>query len=197
MGSAVSVDVRSNLQDVLASFAADTLQVKEVATVRALNKVAAQVVTASSKEIRAAGYGLKASDIKAQLKVTRATPGVLAAAVVARGRPIGLIKYDARQLGKGVSVNVLNGRKVIAKAFIRQLPNGKQAVLIREADAKHKKVMRNGKATWSALPITQLFGPSVPDAMVNQNVQAALERLIRDRFPTVFASELRYAISKA
>ena len=58
-------------------------------------------------------------------------------------------------------------------------------------------MIKKGKAVWSALPVKQLFGPAVPDAMANASVQAALDRLVQETFGDVFASELRYAISKA
>jgi hypothetical protein len=162
------------------------------ATRIAINKVAEQVKTAASREIRAAGYKLKASVIKDGIKIIRATSGNLKAHVVATGKPVPLIEFAAREVkGKGVSVSVKEGRKLIQGAFIATMPNGKRIVAVRAPEAKHKKVMKGSKATWSALPIRQLFGPSVPAMIVNKAVEAALFRTYAEKFPKILHHEFK------
>lgn len=155
----------------------------------ALNKMAAQVKTATSRAIRAAGYNLKASTIKDGIRIRRASSGSLSASVIASGRPIPLIEFSAVDTGHGVAVKVLKGRKLIRNAFIVTLPNGRRAVCVREPGAKSKKVHKGDKARWSTLPIRQLYGPSLPDAMVNNAVGQALDALVSERFPKILAHE--------
>lgn len=187
---AITVDVRGSMDRIIADMEQLKREVVGKATVFALNKVADQVKTAASREMRDAGYKLKVSDIKKQLKVYRATSGNLTARVVAAGRPIALIQYGARQTAKGVSVEVLHGRKSIAGAFIATMPNGHKGVFVR-VGSKHKKVMKNGHSIWSGLPIKELFGPSVPDGLASKAVQDALQRLIEDKFPEILQQQIK------
>lgn len=177
------------MERVIADQRRNTRAVRDVAVPRALNKMIDQVATASAREIRATGYKLKISDIKKGLKKARATPNALTARVTASGRPIALMAYGARQTGKGVSVDVLNGRKVVTHAFIATMPNGHKQVLVRVGKTHQKK--RKGAGTqWSGLPIKALFGPSVPDGLANAAVQAALQRLVTEKFPTILRQQM-------
>jgi len=185
----IDVKVRQTGLDILADLDVATDELRNRAMVRALNKTAEQVRTAASREIRRAGYNIPAATIKRQLKMGYASSGNLRATVTAGGKPIPLINYGARQTGKGVSVNVLRGRRIIAGAFIATMPSGHKGVYVREANAKHKKVMRGTKAEWHALPIRELFGPSVPDGLTNEAVRQSLQSLIVDKFPQVLRRE--------
>jgi len=177
----------TNIQSVIDDLEAGA-KVTVRAVVNALNRTIAQVKTRASREVRAAGYKLKAADIKAAIRVTKASSGRLRADATASGKPIPLMKYSAKQGPGGVSVDVLNGRKVIAHAFIAQTKNGPQ-VFVREAGGKHKKVMKGGKAVWSSLPIRKLYGPSIPDSLASKAVEASLIALINERFPAILAHE--------
>lgn len=185
----IKVSVRSNAARVALELAAAGQEMRDRAVVRALNKMADQVKTAASREIRSAGYKLKASDIKAALKVRRASGSQKTAAVIASGRPLPLVKYSARQTSKGVTVDVLKGRKLIAGAFIATMPNGHRGVYVREQASKHRKVQQRGKPVWSQLPIRQLFGPAIPDGMANSAVQSALLQLVEEKFPSILEHE--------
>lgn len=185
----ITVNVRSNINEVLMDLQAASREMQEIAVVRALNRTADQVRTQASRAVRDAGYNLKAATIKANIKIKRATAGNLRATVVASGRPIPLIQYGARQTGKGVTVNVQKGRKLIAGAFIATMPSGHKGVFVRGAGNVHKRVARNGKVSWHGLPIRELFGPSIPDGLANKSVQEALQQLIVDKFPQILQRE--------
>lgn len=192
---AISVNVRGSMERMVADMQRVKVDVTEKATVRALNRVADQVKTAAAREMRDAGYNLKVSDIKKGITTSKAYAGSLRAKVRASGRPIALFKYGARQTSKGVSVEVLNGRKVITGAFIATMPNGHRGVYVR-VGRTHKKVVKAGKGGWSGLPIKELFGPSVPDGLANSAVQEALQRLISEKFPEVLRQQIKYLSSK-
>jgi hypothetical protein len=187
---AIKVDVRGSMDRIIADMERMKREAVGPATVATLNKVADQVKTAASRSMRDAGYNLKVSDIKKGLTTYRATAGNLTAKVVASGKPIPLIKYAARQTGKGVSVNVLHGRKLINGAFIATMPSGHIGVYVRQGK-QHKKVMKNGRTVWSALPIKELFGPSVPDGLANKAVQEAMQQLIEEKFPQIFEQQMK------
>ena len=186
----LSVNVRSNASLIAAELLASAQDMRNTALVRALNKTADQVKVAASREVRAAGYGLKAADIKRALNVKRASQSNLTSRVIASGRPVPLIQYGARRVpGKGVSVKVLNGRRLIPGAFIATMPGGHTGVFVREPGGKHKKVMKAGKASWHQLPIRELFGPAIPDALSNAGVRDAVQALITTKFPAILEHE--------
>lgn len=185
----IKVTLNTNAAAIIADFrAAQDAMPKAIAS--AINKMAAQVKTAASRYVRDAGYNMKASTIKKGIRIVRASSGSLTASVIASGRPIPLIEFGAVDMHpSGVAVKVLNGRKLIKDAFIVKLPNGKRAVCVRATNAKSKKVQRNGKAAWSGLPIRQLYGPALPDALVNKAVEKAVLALVAEKLPKILAHE--------
>lgn len=189
---AFTVNVRSNASTMVQELLSAKWDMPQ-ATARALNRMAEQALVKSARQVRDAGYNLKISEIKKALRVARANQGQLKSAVIATGKPIPLIAYGARQVANGVSVNVLNGRKVIAEAFIATMPSGHKGVFVRKPGAKHKKVGVGANASWHALPIRQLYGPSIPDGMANDKVREAIMALIEEKFPQLLDHELKWA----
>lgn len=185
----IKISVEHNFNSVAAKLFELRTEVLDKAKVRALNKIAAQAKVAASKEIRAAGYNMKATAIKKRIVIKRATSGNPVVVVRCSGNPIPLIEFSARDEPSGVSVNVKNGRKLIKGAFIATMASGHRGVFIRRGNA-HKK---NAKGVRSGLPIDQLFGPGINKAFANEVVQAALIRLIKVKFPTVLEREMRWA----
>ena len=174
------------------------------AVVRALNKTATTARAEAAREIRDVGYGLKIAAIKNAISIRRASDTELRAAVRARGRPTPLGKYGARQTKAGVSVAVLNGRKIIKGAFIATMKSGHHGVYVRVDSAAGRKFGGNGRKGFKitrgrtrkhdrhGLPIDELFGPGIPQAFVNDTVQAALTAVIRERFGVVLKQELKF-----
>lgn len=185
----VKFDIRGDMNRVIADMEQKKRGVREIAAPRAINKMADQVKVAASREMRAAGYKLKVSDIKKGLTIYRASAANLTATVVASGKPIPLIAYGAKQTARGVSVSVLNGRKVITQVFIATMPSGHTGVFERLRNT-HKKKQVNGRTRWTGLPIKELFGPSIPDGLANATVQSVLQRLVDEKFPTILRQQI-------
>lgn len=179
---------KTNIQDVIRELDAARREARP-AVARALNRTIDQVKVRAAREVRAAGYKLKISDIKGAIKISRASTSRLRAEAAASGRPIPLAKYGARQTATGVSVDVLQGRKTIAHAFVAKDSNGGKQVFLRKPGSKHRKTVKGGKVVWTQLPIEKKWGPSIPDALKNEAVERALVSLIEDRFPDILAHE--------
>ena len=191
-----TVSVQSNVAATMRDLVEFGQKVQSQATVRSLNDIGAQLRTRASRQIRDAGYGLKAARIKKGIKVIKASSNRLTAILRANGRPIRLIEYSARKAGAGgVSVNVLHGRKIVRHAFIAKQLNGQPAVFERVGQG-HKLVSKNGKLVREGLPIKQLYGPSVPDALVNQVVMDELERLVAEKFDGILRRNIAYYASR-
>ena len=184
----IKISVETNFKQVAVKMFELRTEVLEKAKVRALNKVAAQAKVAASKEIRAAGYNMKAAAIKQKITIKRAMNGNAVVVIRCSGKPIPLIQFSARETNAGVSVSVKNGRKLIKGAFIATMPTGHRGVYVRVGN-QHKKV--NGK--WHGLPIKELFGPSIPAAFGNEIVTAALVNLVRAKFPAILEHEIKFA----
>ncbi|WP_233863498.1 phage tail protein [Paraburkholderia adhaesiva] len=165
------------------------------AMARAVNKTALQARTAAVREVRAVGYNLKASTIRKALALRRANPKQPVATLKATGRPIPLAEYSAKQTRAGASVRVKNGRKTIKHAFVATMESGHTGVFMRVGKA-HKRVTKNGKTYWSGLPIRELFGPAIPDAVGNEAVKKQLAHLVDSKFPAILDHEIKWAESK-
>jgi hypothetical protein len=185
----IKISVQADISGALRKLNVTAEQARK-AIPRALNKVATTARAEAAREIKQAGYGLKVGAIKKAIKTIRATKHDLTAIVRASGSPIPLIEYGARQTRKGVTVSVLRGRKLIPGGFIATMPTGHRGVFVHKGEV-NRWVMRNGKRVRSRLPIRELFGPSIPQAFVNNTVQAALKGAIKARFPVVLMQELR------
>jgi hypothetical protein len=132
------------------------------AVTRALNRTIESVQTQAGREV-AAETGLPVRKVRASMRVIRATFSTLRAALQVRGVRIPLIEFHARQTRSGVSYRLPRGRGSAPSAFIATMASGHQGVFKRRAKAR--------------LPITELFGPSLPKAFLQDRVRQALERV--------------------
>lgn len=195
----ITVSIKSNIDRVMASYFLTREQIEEAMRI-ALNKTVKSVQVAAAREAVAGGYKVKVSVIKDGIRIVQASKGTLSAKIIATGKPISLFEYAARWGGPGsdgVSVSVLSGRKMIKGAFIATMPNGKRGVFVRAPNARHKKVNSGNKPSWHALPIRQLYGPSVADMFNNPRVEQAMFRRFAEQAPKNMAHELRRAWKRA
>ncbi len=134
---------------------------------RAINRTAAAERTQAKRAI-AADTGLRAKDVDAALQLERATPNRLQATVSVSGRRIPLIAFGARGpepsrgRGRGVSYSLPKGRGRHPQAFIATMKSGRRGVFVRTTPRR--------------LPITELYGPSLPKSFENTYLGNAPER---------------------
>jgi hypothetical protein len=190
------LNLDSNISSVLRSTRASFSKAKiNEFTAKAINDTITKSKTTAAKEIRAEGYMLSASKIKARLEIKRASASLKVGTLKAMGRRVNLFEYGARQVGKsalqrdsqgrlsvktggGVSVLVKRSRKLIKHAFIV-----KGKVYIR---ADYLRSNRSTFATSSLSfskgftlresDIKQLTGPGVPTMLANDVVMRVLTR---------------------
>jgi hypothetical protein len=192
----IKIDIRSNIMQIAREFEDLQDKVKTKAIVRALNRTADQAKVHAARQIRDAGYKLPVGQIKAGIRVVKASAAQQTAALVCKGRPIPLINFSARETAKGVSVSVKGGRKTILGAFVATMPTGHRGVFQR-VGSSHKRTVKGGKVVWSGLPIKELYGPSLPSAFANEVVQSSLQKFIAEKFGANFSHELDYLMGKA
>lgn len=189
----IKVSVQTDISRALDKLAYIRSEVADKAVVRSLNKVCAQAKTQASREIRDAGYKIKAAEIKKALEAIKASSSRKTAVLRAIGRPLNLIYFDARPVKNGVTVSVKNGRKLIPGAFIATY-KGKLGVYERKPGPgfRRKYVDMHGKPNWSQLPIKNCWGPSIPTAFISDAVQGALVKLIQEKFPDILKHEIEF-----
>lgn len=183
----VQIKTTLHVGDALAALDGFSDRLKSKALPRALNKVADQAKVQASREIRAAGYQLKVSVIKAAITLKRANRNTLQAEVIASAPMMPLYSYAARRTKKGITVAVRGGqRKLIQNqhAFIATMRSGHTGIF--------ERVVVGGKRA-PRLPIRELYGPSIPQAFANKTVQQALVRVVRERFPAILEHEIKFA----
>lgn len=193
-----TIDISADLQRVQLKVG---LLEREVlpAAVRAMNKTLTTVRAEATKELRRDYPGVKASAMKARMKLVRATRGKPTAAVVFSGSRFSLYgNFGMRPFGQwGVRFSKLPWRV--------ETLSGDDAT--EELKANPLRVFRNrlrsgGRAAvflrWTEKRLSQemLLAPGIARAIGERRVGAVGVRVGRARFAEVFAQEVRFILSK-
>lgn len=128
--------------------------------------------------------GIQASKIdSAIVAVFPSSKEVFVWSLIGKAKPIPLIAFNARQTGRGVSVEVTKGRRlVVAHAFIATMASGHKGVFLRRGN---KQIMQRGRyAGKKRQPIYEAFSASVAPALgeAAQRVMARGQSVFRDTF---------------
>ena len=139
----------------------------ERAMASAINRAAQSGRTEAVKKVRER-YIVKASTVREPLKIERASSSSPIATLRAVGSVIPLSKFKIRPSkptpGKStpVTATVIKGKGgIIPKAFVARMPAGHVGVYRRKGRPR--------------LPIMELYGPSAPQMIGNEEVMRALE----------------------
>jgi Prophage minor tail protein Z (GPZ) len=138
----------------------------EQVTALALNDTAKNAQVQAASQV-APLMGLPSRDVKAALTIEPARPEHLEAAVVARGRPIPMIRFKPRESRSGVHVRIGGDVETYRRAFIATVRHGHRGVFERVGKAR--------------LPIRELYGPSVPGMFARTDVLPVIQTTLRDR----------------
>lgn len=144
---------------------------------RALNRTADGARSVAQKSI-AADLAIKQKAVGDALKIRRATPAKLEAAVVATGRRIPLSGFGARQTKKGVSYAIGPIRKLLASAFMAKMKSGHLGVF-----------KRRGKAR---LKIDERYGPSIEHVFVKRKIMEAMRAVVEERLEREMQHQLEF-----
>lgn len=168
------------------------------ALVRAVNGGLLTARAQAAREIAKQGYRFKVSTIKSFLKLEKATMtgDEIVGSIRAVGRPIPLIKFDVQpapvRRGDGFArpavgiYATVNGREFGDRhAFYARVNTGK---------GEHVGVfVRTGV---SRLPIKQLYGPTLPDALSASAVYVPARTYFDDRFAVVLQQQLKFELDR-
>ena len=155
------------------------------AVVTAINKTVATTKVQAKARI-GNELNLKASRIEKDLSVQKANYSKISGAVIAKGEPVGLINFSARQTQKGTSIKVLRSspRTLLKHAYIAtgRGTSTKEHVFWRKTRMLGKKfpVGKISKAAWPKLPekfrmpAERLTGPRIEDIFAKTKVISPL-----------------------
>ena len=156
---------------------------------RTLNRAATSSRSVAVREV-AREMGLVQKRVRDQTKITKATPNKLFAVVSAKGGPIALIHFAAREVKRGVTARAWGKRKLYPGTFIGRTKTRKAGGPLTATGGK--QVFR--RVSKSRLPIRKLWGPSVPKTMALDVIARAWEskasETIRKRLPRELRREV-------
>jgi hypothetical protein len=174
-GIAIGIQVDSDRLKAIALAVEGIKQGLPRVVTRALNKTAAHANAEAIRRLVALS-GLKAGDVRRAVRLKRASFRMWRATVRIYNRRIPLIRFGARQTVRGVTFRApagvdwsafygagRAGRSVAEHAFIATMPRGHVGVFMRKPGARSRRVKfaSAGRTRWSALPIKELYGPSM------------------------------------
>jgi hypothetical protein len=169
---------------------------------RSLNKTLTGVRTDASTEIRRELNAKKAA-VDETFTLNKATIKKLSASIVSTGKPLALIDFvGTPQKTKGVSVLVKKGikRKIIRVTVITTVGSRHKGVFWRNwhgmKKAKNSKIKYGALPEKYRLPMSERFGPRVPDVLSNPQVMDTVLKKASDRLHTNIESELKYELGK-
>jgi len=182
----IQISMQSNMHEAMARMDALSDAVADKATLRALNRTVDAVATQGNREVRKV-YRIRARDVARAITKKRAhkRQAVMSGEVVFQGRGLNLIDFGGRQSKRGVSVQVLvsGPRKTIPGTFIATNTRTGFRGIFR----------RVGKGRY---PIVNLRSVSVPQAVRNKVVDAAIRKVAGEVFLRNFNQQVAYLTRK-
>ena len=150
----------------------------EKARLTALNRSAKTAFSRTLRSIRE-DYAIKASVLKEYFKYVRASKRSPVVHIYAYEKPIGLIKFNAKPMKKGVKATVKKGnRKLYPGTFIRTMKSGHTGVFKREGKAR--------------LKIKELYGLDPGKLFADKQAQTMLQKVFLERFDIELSSASKY-----
>lgn len=191
------INIKSNVDRVVASMGARAREVADQALPRALNRVIEMARTQSARDMVADGYNVKVSEVKASVRVIRASRGQRGVRMRVPRQSKSLMEFSPKEGKAGVTVKVHGARKLIKGAFIGQLQNGRYGVYIEDKTAgklimrRAKQYKRGSTGGWQAYPVRKLYGPSLGGIFVNDKLLASLNRFVGEKLEERLRHEIK------
>ena len=189
----IRIDVKAEVEAAQKNL--DDLQKRQVrrAAARALNRTGQQVRTRAVRDT-AKTMGLTGKRVREAITLFKANPNALHAEVKAKGQPISLKEFKARQTRKGVTAKIMGERTLYRHRFMIQSLGGH--VFEREGEKRLAKKGRYAGTNIKRQPIRKLWGPSVPAVFLMDNINKALRDHAGERWRLNFDRELQFYLNR-
>lgn len=194
--SSLSISIKDDLPKLQRQLRAIPAAVPRVTTY-ALNRTATTVRAEAARAIKAEYSYWKIGLLKRGMRIVKANFKRLVAQVIASGRavPISKLVASVRQTSTGAKA----GRLTYRGAFVARMRSGHVGIFRRgkagDGRRRRKSVPRRS-ATGSQLPIDEVTGIAIPKAFAQHKIEAAMRKVVADRFPKEFARRAAYELAK-
>ncbi|WP_366654450.1 phage tail protein [Fodinicurvata sp. EGI_FJ10296] len=152
---------------------------------RAVTATARTVRTHVSRDV-AKFTGLKVGGVRRAMELKNASPDDPVSTVTGTGRPLPLHQAAkrVRQTETGVRGKAYGQSKKFDRAFVAMMTNGHVGIFTRA------RVVGGGGKKVGRLKIRELYGPSIPSAMVEDHVEETFAAVVADRLPRALSREI-------
>jgi len=173
-----------------------------IALYRAINEAVSKA-RKETKDAIAARYNIRPNkDILPTLSISKANSKKLWAALKSKGAPIALTKFKvnptsrARRLkgGKGYKPPVYKAD--VKKETGERKLNGNPKAFIAVMKSGHKAVMERVSKRGESLPLKELYGPSAPSMMKNDEVMEQIKESASETLQKRLDHQIQYILQK-
>jgi len=151
----------------------------ERAKVIAVNRAAKTAVAQTVMFVRQT-YNIKSSDLKNQIKITKASGANSKVKLIVSHKAIALIKFNVRRKSKPVKATISKGKlDEFPSAFVATVGKGAHVGVFK----------RKGK---DRTPIKELYGPSGMQLISSDEAEKFIEKIFWDRFEKELIAAMKY-----
>lgn len=162
------------------------------ANARVLNRTATKIRAVSARDVVKDG-GFKLRDVTKKIRIFRATVKKQFAEIVAIGKPVGLIHFDARQRKKGVSAKAWGSRKIYKGTFIAKAKTRVKGEEGFRATGNQVFARKSDRS----LPLKKLHGPGIANTIAQEHIVANVARLAQANIAKLLPKELAFRMERS
>lgn len=202
------LSVSSNIKEVTKGLSRLEREVIPQAAARSLNDTATGTVKQAVRDL-SKQMPIKQKGARRGFKVIRARKKHLIAEIRTQGAAIPLIDFKGtRAVRAGVKSKAYGKDQLYKNAFIAKMPPGKRGkrhkgVFVNKSGNYSQRKQRgiaklpSGKIYAKALPIKELWGPSLPAVFADKEAHDKATKFIRKTFPKRLSHNIRFLASRA
>lgn len=163
---------------------------------RATNRTAASMRSKIAREV-SKEMGLRAKDVRAATSLERGRVSRPGATIEARGRPLNLVRFRARQTKRGVRARPWGKPRVYSGTWIG---NNGRTVFIRTSRKRARSRaagVRGSSITKHNQAIRPVWGPGVARSVAESTRTAQFRKAVKDRFDREFRESYAFQVERA
>lgn len=178
----MNIDFKSDFKEVYKMYK-DMPGLVEDSAKTALNRTRNKTFTATSRAI-SQKLQLPVKVVKSNLRKVNATKSTLKATIISKGKALNIIHFKSAKTNKGIKATVWGKRRLYDRSFI---------VNINKRSDSKKVFARLGKPR---LPIYELYGPSIPETMLEGEILKIMQDVAGKAWQKNFASAMIFNLNK-
>lgn len=166
---------------------------------RSINEAAEKAKTETKRAI-AGQYNITQKEVAPTLSISRANRKKLWATLKSKGGPIALSKFDVTPEDRPTLENGVYSPDVykadVKKSTGKRALDGSPKAFIAEMKSGHKGVMERVSKKGERFPLKQLYGPSVPSMMKNEQAMEQIKEAAATKLQTRLDHQIKHILEK-